>query len=54
MFSLEVLDLIEEGLMQKFATAVSQFTPLSLAISYPIPVLTSQAHLYDIGLHGHL
>ena len=54
MFSLEVLDLTEEGLMKMFATGVSQFTSLSLAILYPTPVFTFQAHLHDFGLHGHL
>ena len=54
MFSLEVLDLTEEGLMKMFATGVSQFTSLSLAILYPTPVFTFQPHLHDFGLHGHL
>ena len=48
------LILQEEGLIEKFAVGVSMVAPPSLAISYPIPVLTSQAHLYNFGLHGHL
>ena len=39
-FSLEVLDLTEEGLMKMFVVGVSQFTPLSLAILYPTPIFT--------------
>ena len=48
------LILQEEGLIEKFAVGVSMVAPPSLVISYPIPVLTSQAHLYNFGLHGRL